>query len=282
MKKLTLYTILFFSFIQLKAQDGVLFKMAYQPNKDYATTMKMNMVFIVDLSGDQEILDKMKQSGFTPPIDAVMNMSLSGHTVTGAFDANKNFPAKISFKFDDMSVKVGDREMPIPQNAFGNETTIYGHVGADGKLKADSLNGNNLRDTAEQKVSQLLNTIHNKIKFPDHPLRVGDTFVQEIPLNIPIANNNPKVDIKATYKLVSINNGKAYFDILQNGNITVNVKEVNLVITGTGMGKMVYDIKNTYPTNYKTDLDLKVDGKVKTLVIKGDVKLNAEYNYIIK
>jgi hypothetical protein len=167
----------------------------------------------------------------------------------------------------------------MPANV-NSETTIYGQV-KEGIFKADSMKAKGLTDTAEKKISQMMNAIQNKVKFPDHPLHVGDTFTQEVPINIPMAESNGEITIKATYKLVSIADGNAYFDINQDANMQMNIKGASLTISGVGAGKMVFSMKNSFPSDYTTALNLKVDAKVNTLIVKGTMVINGTYKYTI-
>jgi hypothetical protein len=168
--------------------------------------------------------------------------------------------------------------MPAKTNA---NVIVYGHVGADGKLNADSVGGSKLKDTSQKKMEQMINAFQNKIKFPDHPMRIGDTFVQDMPFNLPGAGNGLEANAKATYKLVNITDGKAYFDVEQNMDMSIPIKGESITLTGSGGGKLVYDIKNSFPIDYKTDVILKFEGKIKTLQINGTASMNIDFRYTI-
>ncbi|MDB5091384.1 MAG: hypothetical protein JWR09_5378 [Mucilaginibacter sp.] len=279
MKKSICLLLLLFVF-KAEAQKSVLFKMKYLPNRTYTMGTSMTMNFNVDLSGNEDIIEKIKAEGFTQPIKANIAMSTSGNTKTGAPGADNVTPMIMAYKIEQISVKIGEKAIPVPLKA-NSQVSIYGHVGQDGKFKADSLNGNNLKDTSEKKITQIMNAIQNKIKFPEKPMHIGDTFTQEMPISIPMAENNGETNVKATYKLVSIANGNAYFDIIQNADVQINIKGVELKISGSGTGKLVYSIKNNFPLDYKTSLNLAIDGKINTLIIKGTAILDADYNNTI-
>lgn len=266
--------------VNAQAQKGVIFKMKYQPNHNYTMATGMTMNFDVNLSGNEDIIEKLKAQGFTQPMKANMTMNLSGNTKTGQAAANDIFPMSVTYKFDQMSVKIGDRDIPMPPK-LNTSTTIYGHAGKEGRFKADSISGNGMKDTSEKKITQMMNAIQNKIKFPEKPLHVGDTFTQEMPVSIPITQGEGNTNINATYKLVSIENGLANFDVVQNANIQLNVKGVTLKITGAGTGKLVYSIKNSFPLDYKTTLNLAVDGNISNTIIKGTVTMDGDYKYTI-
>jgi len=280
MKKLFIYTLLILTASQLKAQESVTFKMIYLPNHTYNATIDMNVGGKVTISGDEKITEKLTEQGITQPINLNLLLNMKGLTKTGAADASGNFPLTLSFNIGKIDLSVSGKQIPIPPQA-NVATTIYGHVGKDGKLKADSLKGSKMADTSEQKITQMMNSVQNKIKFPDHPLKVGDTFEQDIPINLPMAQNSQS-STKAVYKLVSISGGNAYFDITQTAAIQLNIKQVVLNITGSGTGKLVYNLKNSFPTDYNANLTLKLDGKFATVAINGDLTIAMEYKYDIQ
>jgi hypothetical protein len=263
------------------AQKSILFKMKYLPDHSYAMNTNMTMKFNVTLSGDDNVIQKIESQGITQPILANMDMAMSGNTKTGKTGANGAFPMTTTFKLDSMKVKVGANAIPMPGN-LNSQTKIYGHVSPDGKFKADSISGKAITDTAEKKVTQLMNAVQNKVKFPDHALKIGDSFTQDVPLNLPMADNSDgQTDVKATYTLTAIKDGNAYFDMVQNADIKLNIKGVGLTISGAGTGKLIFNLKNSFPTDYKTTLTMKVDGSINTLVIKGSAVIDGEYKYTI-
>ena len=84
----------------------------------------------------------------------------------------------------------------------------------------------------------MMSLLQKQIKFPDKPLKPGDSFTQAMPMNIPISkDNNLKMDGGVIYKLVSISDGKAYFDIVPNLSMMFTIKNTVVNLTGTGTGK---------------------------------------------
>jgi hypothetical protein len=280
MKKLFIYALLCLCAYQTKAQESILFKIKYSPNKNYDSKVTMNMDCNVNLSGDTAMLNKLKSQGMTPPFAVNMEMGMNGNIKSGAVGAGKIFPLQIGFSFDHLNMKVNGNEIPVPTDKMKTTTVIYGHVGANGKLKADSISGQ-MKDTSEKHVSQLMNSIQNKIIFPDHPMKVGDTFTQDMPMSLPIAGNAMDADSKAVYKLISIANGNAYFDISQSMNMTIPVSGATITMSGTGTGKLVYSIKDNFAMDYTSSINLNVNGTIKTVTIDATALMNLEYKNVI-
>jgi hypothetical protein len=279
MKKL-LYLSLLLVGLNAEAQKGVVFKMKFLPNHDYNGAVNMTINCKVNLSGDKDVLDKLTAQGITIPVNANVEIKMAGDTKTGARGSNDIFPVTMTYKVDQLAVNLNGKDIPIPIPATATAIAIYGHVGADGKLTADSLGGKKMKDTAQQKMSQMINSLQQRIVFPDRPLHIGDTFTQDMPLGIPLAANM-KMDAKTVYKLVNISNGNAFFDVTQSMNMAIPVKTETLTLTGSGSGKLIYDIKNSFPVDFKSNMTLKFIGSIEKVAIDAMAQFDIGYKYDI-
>ncbi|MDP9046825.1 MAG: hypothetical protein M3N14_01725 [Bacteroidota bacterium] len=279
MKKLIYLSLLFIGF-NAQAQKGIVFKMKFLPNHDYNGTVNMNISCKVNLSGDKDVLDKLTAQGITLPVNANVVMKMGGDTKTGARGSNDIFPVTMKFKVDQLAVNLNGKDINVPIPATANATTIFGHAGVDGKLIADSIGGNKMKDTARQKMSQMMNALQQRINFPDRPLHIGDTFTQDMPLGIPLSANM-KMDAKTIYKLINITNGNAFFDVTQSMNMAIPVKNETVTLIGSGSGKLIYDIKNSFPIDFKDNMTLKVAGIIEKVAIDATAQFDIGYKYDI-
>jgi len=279
MKKLLYLPLLLVAFTA-NAQQGVIFKMKYLPGRNYNATTNMTMKVNLTMSGDNNLAASINPGG--GPLDIDMTMSMDGTIKTGAKGADKTFPIAIGYKMGQMNMTMNGKKIDIPiPTLTSNTTAIYGHIDESGKLKADSIGGAAVKDTSEKSIAAMMNAIQNAVKFPDRPLKVGDTFEQEMPFSLPVAGTGLSMNAKVTYKLVSINAGNAYFDVNQTMDIKIPVKDDFMTISGTGSGKMVYSIKDSFPTEFKSDMTLTAKGKVTSLAIDGTAQFGMEYKYTI-
>jgi len=279
MKKLIPFVLLVAAFTA-NAQKGIIFKMKYLPNSNYSAVTNITMKVNLNLSGDNNLAASINPGG--GPLNMDMAMNMDGTIKTGAKGANNTFPISIGYKMGEMNMTMNGKKIDIPIPTLTNNTTaIYGHIDESGKLKADSIGGAAVKDTSEKSIAAMMNMIQNAVKFPETPLKVGEIFTQEMPFNLPVAGTGLAMNAKVTYKLVSINAGNAYFDVEQTMDIKIPVKDDFITISGTGNGKMVYSIKDSFPTEFKSDLTLKAKGKVTTLAIDGTAQFGMEYKYTI-
>ena len=260
MKKPLIALLLLFTTIGLKAQQQVLFKLRYSPSRNYASMVKMNMDLEMNMDGDTATLNKMKKSGRSP-FPMVMKMDIEGNmnTVTSALNADKSINFIINnSRLSKTRLLMNGKETSVPVPA--SKEIIYGKCTAEGKMDIDSISGKRMTDSIKAAVLKSINTVLANVKFPETPMKIGDTFVQDIPMDMNMGMMSAKAISKATYKLTGIENGKAYFDVNHVMTIDVagekNKVKVNVDMTGGGDGKMIYDIANSYPSDIKNNLSL--------------------------
>jgi len=281
MKKLLFVGLLALSANLVRSQDAVLFKIKFLPNHTYHISSSLSGTINTDLSANKEIVAKLSQQGFTQPLVASISYSNNSIATTGGRIADNSFPITIvKGETPQFNFKINDKPLPIPAPKQA-DSKFYGHIGSDGKLNLDSLAGKKLDDSATVKIKKTINNLMGAINFPDHKLKVGETFVQNVPFNMPMGGSGMAMDIKITYKLVSISNGLAYFDLDQAIDMKLNVKGVNASVTGHGAGKMIYDIGNSYTQSSKSDFKLFITVQSDKLNVVATANFEASNSYQI-
>jgi hypothetical protein len=136
--------------------------------------------------------------------------------------------------------------------------SLYGKF-TDGKIRLDSVAGIIKSDTVLNAVTQMINGIFNEYKFPDKDLKIGESFTQSIPLTIPIPGSNTMhADMKITYTLLSIANGKATFRLAESVVYNMMISNRTMRAGGLGTGTMIYDIDKQFATSYTNNLNVKM------------------------
>jgi hypothetical protein len=254
MKKYLFFACAAFLFVgKARAQDAVLFKPKYLPNHTYNSTMTMNMDMQMTEPG--KIHSNTNKNVTKPQMKMHMETATDMKMITGSVDSSKAFPISMSVRPKKMRMVMNGKESNMPNTAHANQM-IYGKATADGKLFIDSVAGIKLADSLKNKMVGLINNLMNAIKFPDHALKIGETFTQEIPINMPMGNLGGNLISKGTYKLISVKDNIAIFDILMNVSMNVAQKQMNMQMTGGGTGKLTYDIITNYPGSTKMDINL--------------------------
>ena len=282
MKKTFLIALMCLGITQLWAQQGVVFKIKYLPNHNYQTNVSVDMKANVTATGDPQILDKLKEQGITQPVNANLSIALGGVMKTGALAADKSVPVNMDYKINNISVSANGNQVPIPPKATEKDIKLSGHISQDWKIKIDSADGKAVADSAQKKMEQMMAMVQKNVEFPDKPLKPGDTFTQNVPMNIPVKEgNNIKIDAGVTYKLVKIAGGKAYFDLTPTFNMNLVIGKVSVVMTGTGTGSMVYSIKDSFPTSKEGNINVKLKVTSPKINVDGTAVVTSKYDCVI-
>lgn len=279
MKKIYLLALLCLALTQVKAQDGVLFKIKYAPNKNYQTTVGISMKVNATLSGDTALIAKLSSQGITQPVIAAIELGLNGNAKTGASGADNSFPVAIDYKVSNISVTANGKQMPIPLKITEKDMKAMGHITPDGQIKIDSTGVKKMNDTTEKKMKQMMDMVQKMIKFPDKPLKPGDSFTQDAPVNMPVSGDNKiKMNGGVTYKLISVSDGKAYFDMVPTFSVDFKIRNTAISVAGSGTGKMVYSIKDNFPLSKTGTFNMKIKVTSPKLNIEGTAVVTSNYN----
>jgi len=283
MKKIYLFAFMCLSVAQLWAQQGVLFKIKYLPNHNYQSNISLDMKINATVTGDQQILDKLKEQGITQPVNANLSIALGGMMKTGALAADNSMPMNMDYKLSNISVAANGKQFPIPPKATEKDIRASGHISQDWKIKLDSADGKAVADTAQQKMQQMMNMLQKQIQFPDKPLKPGDSFTQGSPMNLPVGKDgsSAKIDAGVTYKLVRIADGKAYFDMIPTFSLNIQFGKVSVDMSGTGTGKMVYSIKDNFPLSKEGNISMKIKVSSAKINVDGTAVVNSKYDCTI-
>lgn len=282
MKKTFLIALMCLGITQLWAQQGVVFKIKYLPNRSYQSKISVDMKVNATVTGDQQILDKLKDQGITQPVNANLSLALNGIMKTGALGADQSMPVNMDYKINNISVTANGKQVPIPPKATEKDIKMVGHISQDWKIKLDSADGKAVADSAQQKMQQMMNMLQKQIQFPDKPLKPGDSFTQNFPMNIPVKEgNNIKIEAGVTYKLTKVAGGKAYFDLVPNFNMNLQVGKVSVDMGGTGTGSMVYSIKDSFPISKEGTVNMKIKVVSPKINVDGTAVVTSKYDCVI-
>jgi hypothetical protein len=276
MKRITfLLAFIFFAGVAV-AQKSVVFKVKFLPKHTYKMTNNMNM----DMH--MKVPDSMAKRANMPPNG--MNIKLNGLQIvsikTGAKTADGSFTYEM--KYDSLATKISQNgvEKPIPIPAKTG-MVITGVCTPQGKMHVDSI-PNAKTDVATQKmILEMVNKMADRVKFPEKPMTVGESFTQDMPFELPIAGQGSQLNMKCIYKLTGIKGNEAYFDVAMSMDMSmINNKMPNgsmtLKGTGQGTGTMVYLIDKNFPSQHATNFDMHMNMLMANMTMQMDMK--ATYN----
>jgi hypothetical protein len=279
MKKISYLIALLALSINAKAQKTVIFKYKYLPNYTYASNMKTDM----DMEMNMKMDSATAAAAANQNILMKMNMAITADIKTGAENADKNMPFSITYNNMNVVATMNGKEMPMPSSGIEGKV-LTGTCDADSKMHIDTVN-----NTGDPKVNAAMKDAFNKIqaaiKFPDKPLAIGESFIQDLPMQFPAGDFKMDLSAKTTYTLTSIKDGMAYFDTKVVMNMDMDAKQMdksmNMAGGGGGAGKMVFDIKKNFPVSIDSDMDINFNMDMKQFKMIMKIKGRSTMTYVV-
>ena len=250
------------------AQKSMVLKTYYTPQTIYNQTITQVNHSSMTYVGKQDFLESLKAKGIENPTiskdSSVINVAMR----TGKQQKDQTFTIELEY----LSVLRSDGNKYIPEG-----TKVYGYASTS-KMNLDSVYSPDLDESLKKVLLQTVETLFSQFRFPDKIMKIGDVFEEETPLNIPIANQSLNMVITSTYKLSSIENNIAYFDISQSYTMISNITEEPMTATGNGKGKFKY----TLDYNYIIDYEMESEMILKMILDDFEINLIQNSNYIQK
>ncbi len=237
------------------AQQTLKFSVKYLPMQNYATSFKMDMDMNMNIT-DESIINAMKAAGQPSSMLMKIGMATVFDLATKAQNANKDIPFAIAYNDVTMTGSMNGQTLPLPDAGLKGLSFLGHYSDKTKKVGIDGIEGGSLDEAKKAAAEAQLAQIFNQYSFPDTTLKIGDKFVQDVPMTVPTAAGNADVMTKITYTLKEIKANQAIFDLSQVVDMSVNIPQANgdMVMKGTGTGNMVYDVASKFPV--KTDITI--------------------------
>ncbi len=255
--------------------QGFLFDVKYLENKIYTTSTKVFAKSEIDFEGPEETINKIKSSGMELPMlldqDQITIMKIE------TFSKNEKGFMPFSGSLDSISTiqyingKINTQDSPA---TIDTSFKISGHYNKD-EMIIEKIKGNGIQPEMENALKSSIANMMKSIKFPEKPLKVGDSFSQSIPITIPVQGIvNVNMIVTTYYKLINIKDNIAYFDIEQDFELTSEANKAKISMSGSGPGKLIYDTKLYQITSMNTNsvMKMKVDAGEFFVISNSDTK----------
>ncbi len=237
------------------AQQEITLKFGYNPETKYTQTLKQNMAMEAHFSGTDEMMEQMRQAGVQNPMKYNNESVTETVTTTGELRADGTIPLVLEFAND---------------GALPAKTFIYGYA-RGGAVVFDSIVSPGMDENLKSMMLQSTQTMLSQMSFPEKTMKVGEEFTMTTPMDFPAAGMQLKIDITMVFKLVSVSDKIADFDIITTIKLDAEKlgTEVNIKAKGTGKGKMKYNLE----TNFTDSMDNAMDFGIWTSVQGMDINM---------
>ena len=247
------------------------FKAGYSPETTYNQITSNASDYEVLYAGSEKFLENLKQNGVVNPTKIKNSFNLETLSKTGKSDKSGNFPITIEYL---KSIDVNGKTI-IP-----NGTLLYGKTSLSTMPQMDSIVSKGMEESFKNIIFQTVKSTFSQLVMPQKKLKIGEFFVQQSPLTLPIAGINIEMVITTTYNLKSMNSKNAFFDITQTYTMKMSDSRFETNGAGLGKGNLIYDIPNHFITENTLVMDFNLDLKSTDFTLqlksKSDFKQTSE------
>jgi hypothetical protein len=262
----------------VKAQKTVPFKLKFLPNHTYTITGNTVTDSRINSVGKGNAMKKGSQKR---SLESKGNTAMGYIIKTGPVGAGGNFPFTVTITNFSSKNIVNGVAQAAPKNNPVVGAISRGLCTRDGQMQTQSVTFPNADAKTQKAVLNMVNKLGDEIKFPNRPMKIGESFTQEKPFNV--VNGQKSIGIKTTiiYTLKAVKGNLAYFDTKEA--ITMNIAtpkptgNADMKTTGNGKGTMIYDIAHNMAIAKADDLDMKMDMHVGTMTMAIDANTAVSY-----
>lgn len=264
--------ILFLTFLTLTAlscqsQQEIDFKVGYLPNFSYTLTQKQTSQNKVKYTGSEEVIKELTEKGIVNPTITNNTSTLKSRSKTG------------ELKGDTFSLNVELLESSNPRLTSG--TKFYGKS-INGLTKIDSMSSSKMAEEKKAALLKAMESVMNQIKYPERKIKIGESFEQKSPISMPIGDVTIEIEINSIYTLQKVENGIGHFGLDQVYQLKSATKDYEMSLSGTGNGKIEYDIEKEFFTKYLSEMEMKLVTELNAFGVELETKSLTEQTTEVK
>lgn len=256
------------------SQDCLKCKIQLQPSNKYSTSMTTESKSVVEYEASKEVIDKLVSNGYTNPTAIETIQQVSTNTNTGQSNFMGSFP--VVFEIKQMkTIQKRNGEVVSNQTSPISGIRAAGVCNQEGKTSIDSVYGDQLDDEMKQSILQIFTSMLDISSLPPNCLKIGDSFTDEKPLEIPMSGFEPiKMKIETKYTLTKRDGRLAYLKLEQKISLRNSSEKTELRAHGAGDGMMILDVDK----NYITSNAMKIELSMKLIAGPISIKLTQSSN----
>lgn len=233
--------------------DGVLLKVQFQPEKTYGITTIRGTETVITYSGQDIAMRKLKSMRITNPTISKVRTKTDAELVTGKSSADSSFRVSLTYQ----KIMSLDGKTEIPEG-----TVVQGEIKNKTLPTFNKVVSNTLSIDQRIQLLQTVQSTFDQFRFPEKRLKIGDQFSIDRPASMPMEGSTIEIVVTTNYKLISIKNEVAEFELSQNYKMTPTMRDNSFTGIGNGKGLLTYDIGNSLITDYSIKTELEMNKKL--------------------
>jgi hypothetical protein len=249
-------------------------KASYNPETKYITEIKQMTNGDMRYIAPENVLQRLKEKGVANPTPIHTESHYKTVLRTGKLRKDGNFP--LTMFFIDIS--------GMFKGALPDDMVIHGHSTQNQLPVLDSVVSEKVDYAYKKELLKGMKDIFSQLSIPEKTTRIGESFVIDFPLNMPIGGRNIEMLIHCTYTLNSIANEIAEYNIITEYTLKSGTESNGIRAKGNGTGRLEYDLKNNFNKRYEVSSELELSmileqisielkmtiGQVMTITIEND------------
>lgn len=245
--------VLIFFLLQLSCkkppQDSVLLEIQFKPETTYSYASEHTIQSVVNYTGKQKALQELKNRGIQNPGITIKTLSVEANLKTGKLDDESYFPVKVEY------VRTlnnnGNEELAV-------NATIHGKCVIDSIPVFEVVMAEGLDKTYKMALLESWQNTFSQLSYSGERVKIGEQITTESPYSIPMEGSEIEMTVQTKYKLVSIKDDIAEFDIFQKYTMKPRLMDNSFEGTVNGAGHMVYDMANRIALSYSLKTEMKL------------------------
>lgn len=247
------------------ATETVRVDWGYKPDRKVETVLSADTATTMDLDADEEVASVLRATGMKFPLDMSQISRVDTLLETGPLAADGSFPVRFEIVDVTMDVRMDGESMSVPMDLGGVSSS--GVVEPDGSFRLELFDAPNLDEGARRFIQRSLQASSIPMP-PGRAMRVGESYTDRQELPLPAIGGMPTAGtagVAYTYKLVSADARRAYFDVDValdvSGSLAEGAERVYQNATVNGNGRFVYNRETSLVESVEmySTMELQVD-----------------------
>ena len=234
--------------------DRLALKILYLPETNYNYSSEQTLHTEITYSGKEKSLRELKSRGILNPTILNKKSTTSAIIKTGKLEGDsKIFPVKVEYE----SVITNNGTKAAPVNAV-----FHGKCLIDSIPVFDVAVVNGLDKQSKMLLLESWQKSFSQLSFSGHELKIGEELVIKNPSAIPMEGSVIDMIVTTSYKLISIKNNIADFDISQQYVLNPKLMDNSFQGAVNGQGHLTYDIDHSIVMQYTLNTEMELTKKL--------------------
>lgn len=236
--------------------DRLFFSVKIKPEQKYTISSKNSFTTEVRYEGKEKAMNKLRSMGVKNP--NILSRASQSEMILKTEKLLDNY---IPVKLEIVKSSGNDTQPDISQGISVNGESVNGNM-----PEFTSIASGKSPVIDERVFLQSLQSNFSRLALPEKRMNIGEQFTVESTLTIPMEKSHVEIAVSTIYKLVSVANGLANFDITQDYQMTQLRMDNSFAGVGEGSGKLFYSSENNMVNSFEMNSRLEINKKLENFL----------------